>query len=714
MQSLSEHQLLISLLALSIMLLTGRATAEIARRFGQPEVLGELIGGFILGPSVLGVISASGRHALFGDPGVALPLSMFSWMGAILLLMLAGAEVDLNVLLEHWKPGVASAVSVILPSILIGTAFGIGFLHQPVISSIFLGATLSVTAVGVIAKFFMEQGVLRRSYAQVIMAAGIASEIVVWPIISALSSMKEGESWIAGLFTALYAVLFFSIMLTVGQKFIDWAMRRITDATQIIQGQLTLIVTLGMLFACVTQKLGLHALLGPFAIGLLIARAPRTTNKIKESLQALTMSIFAPVFFVSAGMRIDATKIVNAESLMTIAALFLVASLTKLAFGWLGARVGGLRPMESLLVGLGTNMKGGTDVVVAILGVALGLLPDYIYSVYAIVAMLTVFVSPIAITTISKNVTPTDAESERLQKEEAKRRAYFSSVEKVLLPSFQPLRPIECVAVLKLLALGKDSQKEVFDIMELEVDQEHSKALEVASTELKEETDTAKIEYLKTTTDIEPIEAMITNAQHCDLVLIGAARPKPTNLLTLGHMQDEVISKVKRDCFVVIGGAKILKRRLRRILVPVNGLEHSMAAADIAGYIAEASDAELIFLTVVHHEDKVSEGNLTHYRISRAGAKILKEAKFRTGRLNIRHREIIKISTDVNATILKELKLHAYDMVVLGAVDRSSDAGIYLGKCVQTVLTETMIPAGILIYRPQTREAAGEEISLDL
>jgi nucleotide-binding universal stress UspA family protein len=230
---------------------------------------------------------------------------------------------------------------------------------------------------------------------------------------------------------------------------------------------------------------------------------------------------------------------------------------------------------------------------------------------------------------------------------------------------------------------------------------------------LKEETDAAKIEYLKTTTDVEPIEAMITNAQQCDLVIIGAARPQPSNLLSLGHMQDEVISKVKRDCFVVVGGAKILKRRLRRILVPVNGLEHSMAAADIAGYIAEASDAELVFLTVVHHEDHVTEGNLTHYRISRAGAKILKEAKFRTGRLNIRHREIIRISTDVNATILKELKLHVYDMVVLGSVDRSSDAGIYLGKIVQTILTETMIPAGILIYRPQAREAPGDEISLE-
>jgi Kef-type K+ transport system membrane component KefB/nucleotide-binding universal stress UspA family protein len=706
MQSLSEHQLLTSLFALALMLLAGRGTAELARRVGQPEVLGELIGGFILGPSVLGILSLSGRQLLFGDPGVALPLSLFSWMGAILLLMLAGAEVDLTVLLEHWKPGIASAAGVIIPSILAGTAFGVFFLHQPITTSIFLGAVLSVTAVGVIAKYFMEQNVLRRSYAQVIMAAGIASEIVVWPIISALSSVKEGHSWISGVLTAIYAVIFLSVMLTLGQRFIDWAMRRIVDATQINNGQLTMIVVLGILFACVTQVLGLHALLGPFTLGLLVARAPRTTTRIKENLQALTMSVFAPVFFVAAGMRIDATKIGNIDSLKTIVAMFFIASLTKIAFGWLGARIGGLRPLESLVVGLGVNMKGGTDVVVAILGVSLGLLPDTIYSTYAIVAVFTVFVSPVLLTSLGKRVQPTDAESERLSKETAKKRAYFSSVEKVLLPSFHPLKPAECVAVLKLLALAKDEQHEVFDIMELEVDDRHADVLEVASIELKEQTDTAKIEYLKTSSDSEPLESVVSNSQQCDLVLIGAARPSAASLLTLGHTQDEVINQVKKDLFVVVGGNKMIKKRLRRILVPVNGLEHSMAAADIAGYIAQASDAELVFLTVVHHEKQVKAGDLSHYRISRAGTKILKEVKFRTGRLNIRMREEIRIADDVNAEILREIKMHPYDLIVLGAVNRTTDTGIFLGKCVQTILTETKVPAGILIYRsPQSREA---------
>ncbi|MGH9547857.1 MAG: cation:proton antiporter, partial [Terriglobales bacterium] len=170
---------------------------------------------------------------------------------------------------------------------------------------------MSVTAVSVIAKIFIESQTFRRDYAQVIMAAGIASEVTVWPLISIVSAIHKGDTWTSGLLTVFNAALFFVVMLTVGQKFVDWSMRKISDVTQIIFGQLTLLITYGLLFACVTELLGLHALLGPFVFGLLIGRAPRTTARIKENLKALTLSIFAPVFFVTAGMRVDITKISN-------------------------------------------------------------------------------------------------------------------------------------------------------------------------------------------------------------------------------------------------------------------------------------------------------------------------------------------------------------------------------------------------------------------
>ena len=309
MQGLSEHQLLSGLFALALILLVGRGMAEVSRRLGQPEVLGELLGGVLLGPSVIGFLLPSFYKAPFIDSGISLPLSLFSWTGAILLLMLAGAEVDLRILRSHMKAGGSCAVFAIIASIIVGTVFGTMNLHQDLPSAVFLGAVLSVTAVSVVAKLFMENRTFRRDYAQVILASGIASEITVWPLISVLSSLHQGSTWSAGLMSVVCAAGFFATMLTAGQQLVDWIMRKISDVSQIIFGQLSVLVVLAIFFACITQMMGLHALLGPFAFGLLVGRAPRATARLKENMQALTLSIFAPVFFVTAGMRVDVTKI---------------------------------------------------------------------------------------------------------------------------------------------------------------------------------------------------------------------------------------------------------------------------------------------------------------------------------------------------------------------------------------------------------------------
>src|SRR5579871_2883344 len=116
MKAISEHELLVGLMALAAILIVGRGTAECARRVGQPEVLGELLGGILLGPSVLGALFPHIYKNLFSEVGVALPLSMFSWTGAILLLLLAGAEIDLELLKEHFRAGMSTAIITIVAS----------------------------------------------------------------------------------------------------------------------------------------------------------------------------------------------------------------------------------------------------------------------------------------------------------------------------------------------------------------------------------------------------------------------------------------------------------------------------------------------------------------------------------------------------------------------------------------------------------------------
>ena len=178
-----------------------------------------------------------------------------------------------------------------------------------------------------------------------------------------------------------------------------------------------------------------------------------------------------------------------------------------------------------------------------------------------------------------------------------------------------------------------------------------------------------------------------------DLLLLGAHRPRDSGHFSFGSVQDRIIDGANTDVFVVVGGQK-LYRRIKRIFVPVNGLEHSLAAADVAAYIALANDAEVVLFTVVHYSEVGGKEQMGLYRARRAGAKILKEAAFRTRRLGISFREQVAVSESANDAIINELRVKQYDLVVLGAVDRSSASGISLGRSV---------PGSLPNHKPQRK-----------
>lgn len=702
MTSLSEHQLLLALAALAVILVVGRGTAEIARRLGQPEVLGELFGGFILGPSVLGALLPDLFKEVFHTPLVGSALSLFSWVGAILLLMIAGMEADLGILRQKVRPGLLSAGLAMGGSVAAGTAFAVWVLGRPLAGGLFLGLVLSVTAVGVAAKILLERGVLRRDYAQVLLAAGIASEVVVWPLISVVSSLRSGNALEQGLRSALFAVLFFVVMLTVGRRVLYWAMRRVTDLAGLVDGQLSLALVLAFISAGITQALGLHALLGAFVFGVLFGQSPRATVRLKEKLQTLTVSLFAPVFFVLAGMRVDVFQLGSVAALGHVLLLLLVATVVKVGLGALGARWGGLGGWSSLLVGVGVNLKGGTDVIVAILGAELGLFSIQSYTLYAVVAMLTVLVSPPLLAYLEQKVPPSDEEMARLDREEARRRAYLSDIERIVIPMAPELLPATVAEVVRPIVAAKQQEGEICDIAELvdagrlegepeEIRQAEGRLLEadaVSSGELTR----ARV------TDGTLLPVLLEASKGHTLLAIGARTPQGGTSLTLGKLQDQIIDNAQADVLLVVHNGRPPARRVRRILVPVNGLEYSLAAGDVAAYLARAHGAELVLFNVVNSGlDPLYWHDRAHSELMEAGSRMLQEAQFRMRRLDIRMRERVRVSQDSAAEILDELATGRYQLVVMGAMDRSRDSRLHLGATVQTVLSRSHTPSVVLV-----------------
>ncbi|HZU13334.1 MAG TPA: cation:proton antiporter [Chloroflexota bacterium] len=712
MPSLNEHDLLIALLALAIILVLARAMADIARRLGQPEVLGELFAGFILGPSIFGALVPDAYRTLLLNNASGLLLSGVSWIGAILLLLLAGTEVDLDILRHHLRPGGLAALFAIVPSLLAGAAFAAVALHRVPPNGIFLGIVLSVTAVSVVAKILMEKGEMRRSYAQVIMAAGVASEVVVWLFVAVVSSLHTSSPVLAGLLHAAYAVGFFVLMITVGRPVVFWAMRRVRDRTSILKGQLSLVLVLTFLAAALTQALGLHALLGAFVIGVLLSRSPRSNETLIDGIRSLTLGLFGPVFFALAGMRVDIMKLGSLSAIGLILLLFVVASAVKVACGALGARLGGQRGWEALVVGLGLNLKGGTDVVVAVVGTELGLLTARTYTIYTIVAMLTVLATPSLLRLVSSRVPPTAPEQERLDNEEAARRGYVPSLERVLVPISRELRGSRASQVVHLMADAKHAAGQIFDITELDISRRgqvlQSEPAQAARSSLDQAGSLNTVELtVEKVRAPDIVKRVVEDSENYDLVAIGAEPPARASQFSLGNRQDEIIDGA--DCDVLVTVSRDVgfdKTAVHHILVPTNGLDYAMAAGDVAGALAAACGATVTILHVVRPPTTESIGEGERRQLIDTAAPVLHDLEFIIGRFNVPIQREVRVGENVADEILAHLREGGCDVLVLGGVDRGKDGRLYLGQTVATVMTGIDLPTLLLVGHERSSGAA--------
>lgn len=711
MHSLSEQQLLLGLLALGVILLLARACGELARRADQPEVLGELFAGFVLGPSIFGAIAPTLYHRLFLEPVVSDILSGFSWVGVILLLLVAGLEVDLNILRLHARPGALAAAFAIVPSLIAGSLFAWFVLGAVPPKGVYLGIVLTVTGVSVVAKILLERGETRRGYAQVILAAGVASEVLVWLMVSVVSSLHASSPLLTGMKSALFAVGFFAFMMLIGSRLTYWAMRRVRDVTWITKGQLSLVLVLTFFAAAITQALGLHPLLGAFVLGVILARSPRANPELLNNLQSITLGIFGPVFFVLAGMRVDVLQLGSPLAIAEVALLLVVATAVKVGFSALGAKLGGIRPWESLLVGAGLNLKGGTDVVVAVIGTELGLLTARAYTMYTVVAILTVLFSPVLLRLLAAKAPPSKEEQERLKAEEASRRSYLPTIERVLVPVSSRIHSSLAASVVERIAESKHEHGQLLDITEYKVDRGEDVERELVTAQARDRLQSAgslqKVQVTRRNVGVEDaMEKIMAASKDHDLIAIGSRPPESNGTLSFGELQDAVIHRAEADVLVAINhDADCFDcETVSRILVPTNGMEYSMAAGDVAGALAGACNAEIVLLHVVQPGDgQETSKPQDRSRMVQAASGVLKELAFRLNRLGVQVFQEVQIGNDPGDQIVKELERRPYDLLVMGGVDRGTAECPYLGKPISTVLTRKReTPAVLLIRKEQT------------
>lgn len=367
---------------LILVLLMTTLLGQVFARFNWPPVIGQLLSGILLGSALLGWINPNETMTLFSDIGV------------IMLMFLAGMESDLDLLKKYFKISFTVAtVGVILPILFIGGAsllFGMQFLE-----ALFIGIIFAATSVSISVEVLRATGMLQTKAGTAILGAAVVDDILAVIVLSLFTTFSHegGKSGLTNnfflnlLFEALYFVFVWLVYKFIAPKFMQLAEKINVSYSVVIA---SLILSLGM--AYIAELVGLSAVVGAFFGGLAI-RQTKQEAEVNSSVSAIGYSVFIPTFFVNIGLSMTFASI--GQDFLFIVVMTVLGVLSKYWAGKYSSEIFGLKPLEGSIVGAGMVSRGEVALIVAQIGITHHLFPKDIYSSLILVIILTTVLSPI-------------------------------------------------------------------------------------------------------------------------------------------------------------------------------------------------------------------------------------------------------------------------------------------------------------------------------
>ena len=426
-----------------VLLIAGRVAGESMQRIGQPPVIGQIIAGILVGPSVLGIIAPGLYHNLFPNSAEQKAmLDAVAQLGILLLLLMTGMETDLSVFRDVRRPVISISLTGIVVPFICGVALGmllpdsiLPSAAKRVITALFLGTALSISSVKIVAMVVRDLGFLRRTVGQIILAAAILDDTVGWIMMSVIFGIAlhgqvdfptVGRSVLG---TALFLILSF----TIGRRLVFQLIRWSNDSLTSEMATITTILVICGLLALLTNAIGVHLVLGAFIAGVLIGQSPILTKHIDSQLRGLIVALFMPVFFALAGSSTDMRALARPDLLLLTGGLILLASIGKFSGAFLGGRIGGLSYAESFAVGCGMNARGSTEVIVASIGLSMGALTQRLFTAIVAMAVVTTMAMPPMLRWALKRLPMGREEKTRLEREEFEAQGFLPQVERLLV-----------------------------------------------------------------------------------------------------------------------------------------------------------------------------------------------------------------------------------------------------------------------------------------
>lgn len=395
---LNAAEVLNFLIIVSTLLIFARLFGEICRKYKQPAVIGEILAGIVLGPSLLGALFPNLFQEIFvSQPKAYGAFDGLANIGIILFMFIAGFEVDLKQIRKQGK----QAASISLMGIIFPFAFGfltVWFFYNRIFSTpsenlvipaMFFGTALSITALSVIAKILMDLNILKSKIGNLVLTAAMVDDFLGWILFSIIIQLMDPAKHDSSFWSVSMVLVFVVFMVTVGRWLVNKILK-VTERFLSLGGVLTVAVCLCLLSAVLTEYLGVRGIFGAFLMGVAIGDSQYFSEKHQHILQQFVVNIVAPLFFASIGLRVNFIANFNIE---IVAIILLIACLAKILGAGLGSRMSGMTKNESLAVAFGMNARGSQEIVLGTLALQVKIIDEPIFVALVVMTIVTILMA---------------------------------------------------------------------------------------------------------------------------------------------------------------------------------------------------------------------------------------------------------------------------------------------------------------------------------
>jgi K+:H+ antiporter len=598
------------MLAVAAVILAARGMGAVAARLGQPQVMGEVLAGILLGPTLLATVAPRLTELLF--PAFVVPLiRAAAWIGLAFYMFLVGLELDPRLLRERFEQAaLISHASIAVPLGLgIAVALPLYELLAPATSfvsfALFMGVAMSITAFPVLARILVERRMLRHPVGAMAMAAAAVDDVTAWALLALSSAVAGSGSALTVVRILALAVAFSALMVLVGRPLLARVSRAYDEAGHVPGGWVAAIFVGVLLSSFATQRIGIAAIFGAFVMGLIMPRRADLTHDITRRVEDFVVMVLLPLYFVVTGLRVQVGLLDSLELWLLTLVLLLVAIAGKWVGALAAARLTGFSLRESSAIAALMNTRGLTELIVLNIGLELGVITPALFTSMVIVALVTTFMTGPALRLIDPR-----RELSVPPEEELQAAAGAAAPEQAILVAPQDGTNLDSLLALAEPLARSEPRRELILVRLLVSSRiatglaadEHELAQAVADLHRRRAQLVARGLAVRavafTTADTAEDLLRLASEQEVDLILLDGRRPLLGEGVPRGPV-GEVLLRAPCDVAVLVEREAGARQRVdpdHPVLVPFGGAEHDWAALELGAWIAGSSRAPLRLL----------------------------------------------------------------------------------------------------------------------